>query len=160
SCRDLRGLLRDLVEVLGRITRFDRVAIVLHEPETDLMRLYMVAARQPPRVTELAMPVAEVPAGIAWQTQQPLLIPDIDAERRFGRALEILRREGMRSYCVLPLTSPLRHLGALSFGSRDLDAFAPADVELLRQLAGQVALAVDNALHHEAAERAQRALAR
>jgi formate hydrogenlyase transcriptional activator len=160
SCRDLRGLLRDLVEVLGRITRFDRVAIVLHDADADVMRLYMVAARQPPRVTELAMPVSELPAGIAWQTQQPFVIPDIDREPRFARALEVLRREGMRSYCVLPLTSPLRPLGALSFASREREAFALADVDFLRQLAGQVALAVDNALHHEAAEHAQRALAR
>ena len=106
------------------------------------------------------MPVAEVPAGIAWQTQQPLVIPDIDRETRFPRAQDILRQEGMHSYCVLPLTSPLRRLGALSFASSDLDAFRDADVEFLHQLAGQVALAVDNALHHEAAEHAQHALAR
>ena len=159
-CRDLRTLLRELVEVLRGVTHFDRVAIVLHEPTADLMRLYMVAARETPHVTEVAMPVAEVPAGIAWQTQQPLVIPDIDRETRFPRAQDILRQEGMHSYCVLPLTSPLRRLGALSFASSDLDAFRDADVEFLHQLAGQVALAVDNALHHEAAEHAQHALAR
>jgi formate hydrogenlyase transcriptional activator len=160
SCRDLRSLLRELVEVLGGATHFDRVAIVLHEPVADLMRLYMVAARQPPHVTEVALPVAEVPAGIAWQTQQPVVIPDIERETRFPRAQDILRREGMHSYCVLPLTSPLRRLGALSFASSDVDAFRAADVEFLQQLAGQVALAVDNVLHHEAAEHAQDALAR
>src|SRR5262249_5309421 len=72
----------------------------------------------------------------------------------------ILRAEGMRSVCVLPLTSPLRRLGALSFASRQEDAFGEADVELLRQLTAQIALAVDNTLHHEAADRAQHQLAR
>ena len=66
----------------------------------------------------------------------------------------------MRSVCVLPLTSPLRRLGGLSFASREANAFGEADVEFLRELTSQVALAVDNALHHEAAERAQRELAR
>jgi formate hydrogenlyase transcriptional activator len=160
SCRDLRSLVRELVEVLGGAPHFDRVAIVLHEPIADLMRLYIVAARQTPHVTEVELPVAEVPAGIAWQTQQPLVIPDIDRETRFPKAQDILLREGLHSYCVLPLTSPLRRLGALTFGSSDVDAFRPADVEFLQQLAGQVALAVDNVLHHEAAERAQDALAR
>src|SRR5437763_11942865 len=66
----------------------------------------------------------------------------------------------MRSFCVLPLTSPLRRLGALGFASAEEDAFAEADVERLQQVTGQVALAVDNTLHHEAAQDAQQELAR
>src|SRR5262249_61263603 len=74
--------------------------------------------------------------------------------------LALWRREDTRSLAVLPLTSPLRRLGALSFASRDLDAFDADAVEFLWRLTGQVALAVDNALHHEAAEHAQDELAR
>src|SRR5262249_34349568 len=160
SCRDLRSLTRDLVEVVSRVTRFDRVSIVLHDATTDMMRLHLVAARVSPRVTEVQLPVSEAPAGVAWQTQRPVVIPDIDRESRFARVLDILREEGMRSHCSVPLTSPLRRLGGLGFTSADPEAFEPADVEFLQQLAGQVALAVDNALHHETAEHAQRALAR
>src|SRR5438128_5854509 len=71
-----------------------------------------------------------------------------------------LAAEGVRSFCVLPLTSPPRRLGALGLASAEEDAFADADVELLQQLTRQVALAVDNTLHHEAAQRAQQELAR
>src|SRR4029453_1908800 len=106
------------------------------------------------------LPVAEAPAGIAWQTQQPLVIPDIDRETRFSTVLYILRPDGMRPHCALALTSPVRPLGGISFTSGDLDAFRPADVEFLRQLTAQVALAVDKTLHHETAERAQQALGR
>ena len=160
SSRHLRGLLGDLVDVLHRVTRFDRVAIVLHDPVSDVMRLHMVAAARPPLVTEVALPVAEVPAGIAWQTQQPVVIRDIECESRFPKILDIFRAEGMRSHCALPLTSPLRRLGALSFASREVDAFGAADVELLGQLTGQIALAVDNALQHEDVEHARQELAR
>jgi formate hydrogenlyase transcriptional activator len=104
--------------------------------------------------------VAEAPAGIAWQTERPLVIPDLDRESRFPRVLEILRGEGMRSHCALPLTSPLRRLGGISFTSSVPDAFGASDVEFLQQLASQVALAVDNALHHETAQRAQQELSR
>jgi formate hydrogenlyase transcriptional activator len=160
SCRDLRSLTRDLVEVVSRVTRFDRVSIVLHDATTDMMRLHLVAARVSPRVTEVQLPVSEAPAGVAWQTQRPVVIPDIDRESRFATVLEILRSEGMRSHCSVPLTSPLRRLGGLGFTSAHPDAFEQADVEFLQQLAGQVALAVDNALHHEAEQHAQEALAR
>jgi formate hydrogenlyase transcriptional activator len=160
SSRDLQSLLDDLVEVFGRVIRFERVAIVLHDPVADLMRLHVVAARHSPLATTVELPVAEAPAGIAWQTQQPVVIPDIDRETRFPRVRNILRGEGMRSHCALPLTSPLRRLGGIAFTSGAPDAFRPADVEFLRQLAGQIALTVDNVLHHEAALRAQQELAR
>ena len=122
------------------------------------MRLHTLAAVQPPRVTESELPIEESPAGIAWQTQEPVVLPNIERETRFPAVMQILRAEGMRSACVLPLTSPLRRLGGLSIASRDEDAFPDAEVDFLRQLTSQIALAVDNALHHEAAEQAQREL--
>ena len=64
------------------------------------MRLHLIAGRHSPLATELQLPVAEAPAGIAWQTQRPLVIPDIDRESRFPRLLEILRDEGMQFHRV------------------------------------------------------------
>jgi formate hydrogenlyase transcriptional activator len=161
SCRDLRSLLRDLSQVLRRVrgAHFDRVAIVLHDAAANLMRLRTVAGFPDPLVTEIDLPIEESPAGFAWRTQQPIVL-DIDHEARFKVVLDILRREGMRSVCVLPLTSSLRRLGGLSFASREVNAFGEAEVEFLRELTSQIALAVDNTLHHEAAERAQHELAR
>src|SRR5262249_2113504 len=159
-CPRLGSLSRRPGEVLSRVTRFDRVSIVLHDETTDMMRLHLVAARVSPRVTDVELPVDEAPAGVAWRTQRPVVIPDIDRESRFATVLEILRSEGMRSHCSVPLTSPLRRLGGLGFTSPHPDAFEPADVEFLQQLAGHVALAVDNALHNEAEQHAQQALAR
>ncbi len=66
----------------------------------------------------------------------------------------------MRSVCVLPLTSPLRRLGGLSFASRDVNAFGETDVGFLREFTSQIAVAVDNTLHHEDMGRAQRDLER
>jgi formate hydrogenlyase transcriptional activator len=159
SHRDLPSLLRDLAGLLRRVARFDRLAIVLHDPERDVMRLHTLASLGPTFVSEMELPVAESPAGIAWQTQLPVVVPSIDRETRYPEVRRILSAEGMRSFCVLPLTSALRRLGGLSFASHDEDAFAEADVEFLQQLTSQVALAVDNTLHHESADRAQRELA-
>ena len=160
SHRDLPSLLRDLVGLLGRVARFDRLGLVLHDPERDLMRLHTLASLAPTAIAEIELPVPESPAGIAWETQRPLVVPSIDRETRFAEVRRILRAEGMRSLCVLPLTTPLRRLGGLTFSSRDEDAFSAADVEILQQVTSQVALAVDNTLHHEAAQRARQELAR
>ena len=160
SCRNLECLLHDLAAALRRFARFDRVAIVLHDGERNLMVLHTLAALHTPLVTESELPVEDSPAGIAWQTQEPVVLPDIDRETRFPAVTKILRAEGIRSVCVLPLTSPLRRLGGLSIASREANAFPDAEVDFLRQLTSQIALAVDNALHHQAAEQAQRELVR
>jgi len=148
SHRDLPSLLRELFDVLRRMVPFARVALVLHDPGRDVMRLLTLAG-QPLGPDVLELPVAESPAGVAWQTQRPLVLENIDRETRFSAATEIMRADGIKSLCNIPLTSPLRRLGTLSFGSRDDHAFSDADVDFLQQLTSQIALAVDNTLHHE-----------
>jgi len=160
SHRDLPSLLRDLLGVLRGVARFDRLGLVLYDPARDIMWMHTVAAARPPRTTVVELPPAQSPSGVAWQTQRPVVVSSVARDTRFPRVAELLAAEGMRSCCVLPLTSPLRRLGALGFASAEEDAFADADVELLEQLTSQVALAVDNVLHHEAAQRAQQELAR
>ena len=160
SHRDLSSLLRDLAALLCRIAHAEQLSLVLYDPQRDRMRLHMVAACEPVAAAELELPIADSPSGIVWQTQQPLVIPNIERETRFAEVTRRLHADGMRSFCVLPLTSPLRRLGGLGFASREENAFQPADVEFLQQLTSQVALAVDNTLHHEAAQRAQGELAR
>ena len=132
---------------------------MLHDPERDVMRLHTIVSIGPTYLTTLELPVADSPAGLVWQTQRPFVVPRIDEEPGFSEVTRILKAEGMRSFCVLPLTTPLRRLGGFSFASQDEDAFSDADVEILHELTSQVALAVDNTLHHEAAEQAQHQLA-
>jgi len=159
SHRDLESLLRDLTGVLQRVAPFDVLRLVLHDPERDVMRLHTLAAIRPVTTTVLELPTAGSPAGVAMQTQQPVVVPNVDHETRFSNVTGILRAEGMKSFCAIPLTSPLRRLGALHFASHEEDAFGEADVAFLQELSRQVALAVDNTLHHEAAQRAQEELA-
>src|SRR2546429_7744451 len=128
SHRDLQTLLGDLAGLLRRVARFDRLAIVLHDPERDLMRLHTIVSLEPTFTTDLELPVPESPAGLVWQTQRPFVVPRVDAETRFPEARRILRAEGMRSFCILPLTTPLRRLGGLSFASHDEEALSPGAV--------------------------------
>jgi len=160
SCRSLDCLLQDLGTVLRRFARFERVAVVLHDDERDVMRLHSLSALHTARVMGIDLPIDESPAGIAWRTQEPVVMPDLARETRFPAVTEILRQEGMRSACVLPLTSAMRRLGGLSIASSDRDAFPTAEVALLQQLTSQIALAVDNVVHHQDAEQAQRDLRR
>jgi formate hydrogenlyase transcriptional activator len=93
-----------------------------------------------------------------YQHQQPLIIPSLDAETRFPAVAEMLKNRGVRSVCVLPLTTVHRRLGGLALGSIEADAYSIEEVSFLSLVANQVALAVDDALNFEASQNATEAL--
>jgi formate hydrogenlyase transcriptional activator len=72
---------------------------------------------------------------------------------------EILEREQMVSYCILPLTTAQHRLGCLGFGHGVKHDYSDAEIEFMRQVARQVAVAVDNALNYDKADRYQKQLA-
>jgi formate hydrogenlyase transcriptional activator len=93
-----------------------------------------------------------------YQQQQPLIIPFLDAETRFPAVAEMLKSRGVRSVCVLPLTTVHRRLGGLALGSTEADAYSEEEVSFLSFVANQVALAVDDALNFDALQHAEEAL--
>src|ERR1700693_5835509 len=93
-----------------------------------------------------------------YQHQQPLIIPSLDTETRFPAVAEMLKNRGVRSVCVLPLTTVHRRLGGLAFGSIEADAYSEEEVNFLSFVANQVALALDDALNFDALQHAEEAL--
>src|SRR3989475_4050328 len=69
-----------------------------------------------------------------------------------------LSDRGIHSLCVVPVTTALRKVGALAFGSKVEAAYSEMDVIFLQQVARQVAVAVDNALNFEQAQSVQQQL--
>jgi formate hydrogenlyase transcriptional activator len=158
--RDLATLVEDLVVRLQAVAGFDLVTLVLHDPAANLMRLRVLRSLRPgiaPPLEEL--PLAESPSAEVLATQQPLVIRP-EQESRFPAIVPYLREQGIRVALLLPLTTAQRRLGAMGFGSSHEQAFAAGELEFLGQVARQVAVAVDNALHFEEAQSYQRQLAR
>ncbi len=157
--RDPAALFRDLAELLRGVIQFDFIFVALHDPARNCMRLPLVEIAIPLQVNLPGeLPIETTPAGWVWQTQQSLLIADVEREARFP--LEIIRRPGIRTFYTFPLTSASRRLGALGFGSVTESAYREADQEFLQQVTNQVAVAVDNALNFERAIAAQEQLTR
>src|SRR6266404_5378094 len=93
-----------------------------------------------------------------YQHQEPLIIPSLDEETRFPAVTAMLGNRGVRSVCVLPLTTVHRRLGGLAFGSLEADAYSGEEVGFLSLVANQVALAVDDALNFDTSQHATEAL--
>ena len=159
--RDLDGLFRDLAHRLPRIVPFDYINLVLHDAVENDMRLHILAAPDESTIKAGArFPVDHSPGGWVWKTQEPLVVNDVLRDDRFSAVTPLLRENGVQSYCVVPLTTAFRRLGAMGFGSRQDKMYLPEEVSFMQEVAKQVAVAVDNVLHDESARIAQQQLER
>jgi formate hydrogenlyase transcriptional activator len=159
--RDLNELFHDLAQRLPGIVPFDFINLVLHDPVREVMRLQTLVAPETSTIRPgLELPTGQSPAGLVWRSQQPLMIEveDRTAESHFPKLTPLLRENGVQFYCLVPLTTALRRLGAMGFGSLHRRIYREAEVNFMRQVARQVAVAVDNVLHDESAQAAQRQL--
>ena len=153
SHRDLRALFHELASRLQLLVPFDFVSLVLHEPADNSMRLHVLETSEVvPPGTVIALSVAEDPAGLVWQTQQPLIMSSENELRRWPRLLEQVKPYGVQSLCWLPLTTARRRLGSLVFSSKRPSAYAKTDVSFLQLVANQVAVAFENAQAFEEIE--------
>ena len=161
SYRNLGELFAVLGQRLPRLVPFDFINLVVHDPVNNVMRLEILTTDVPTSFrTGSALPIEESAAGLVWRTQQPLMIPDLREDERFPRLRQQLIDNGVRTYCAVPLTTALRPIGALGFGSMQPHAYQPGDLEFMQQMAKQVAVAVDNVMHDESEREAQRQLQR
>ena len=147
--RDLHELFRDLARRLPRVVQVNFVSLSLHDPAGNRMRLQTIQANVPADlVGGHEEPLDETPAGLVWQFQQPVLVPNLTEEARWRNVTQRMQEDGINSFCVVPLTTAVRKLGAMGFASLHKQAYGVGDLEFLQEVGKQVAVAVDNVLHH------------
>jgi formate hydrogenlyase transcriptional activator len=158
--RDLGELFHELAARLHGVVEFDYLNLTLHDPARNVMRLHILETEEPTKIRPGAeFPMGETPSGWVWETQQPFVMDDTEEETRFPTLLQILRENGVRSACSVPLTTAQRRLGVLSFGRGTPHHYGEVEIAFIQQVARQVAVAVDNALNLERAQAYQRQLA-
>jgi formate hydrogenlyase transcriptional activator len=161
--RDLTDLFHDLAARLHDVAHFDYLNLVLHDPERQVMRLHLLETlREKPTYLRvgLELPMAATPSGRVLETQAPFVVSDVETETSFPSLMEALRQEGVRSFCVVPLTTAQRRLGTLGFGKLQPHHYDVSEVDFMQHVARQVAVAVDNVLNLETARAYQQQLAR
>jgi formate hydrogenlyase transcriptional activator len=158
--RDLPALFHDLAERLHSVVDFDFLTLTLHDPALNVMRLHILETRIPHEKTlgsETA--VDGHPSGWVWQSQETFVVSDTAEEDRYPQFMQRLREEGVRSFALLPLTTAQRRLGAMGFGRLIPQRITEGELQFMKRVACQVAVAVDNALNLESSQAYQTQLA-
>jgi formate hydrogenlyase transcriptional activator len=159
--RDLKVLFHHLGERLHAVLQFDFLALILHNPARNTMCLHILEARELPETPppqELAVDAA--PAGWVWQNQQPFVSLDTAKDTRYPEFMQRIQEAGVHTIAVVPLTTAQHRLGAMGFGRYVPQGMTEIEIEFMKRVAAQVAVAVDNAINTEAAQAAQQQLAR
>jgi formate hydrogenlyase transcriptional activator len=148
TTRDLPEVFRGIVSTLTRVIHHDYTSLALLDPSSGLLKIHALDFPGHTGLFQQEITVSRdsSPAGHAMSTGQPLLARGAELDRYTSEIIRILRKEGLQNVCCVPLISQGRAFGSLNLASRRLDAFTPQDVELLQQVAAQIAIAVENAL--------------
>src|SRR6202165_4805370 len=151
GCRDL---LRTVSASIRQVMHCDTVGVWL--PDAERIHLRQFAMDFPESrgfVREDSLqPVEGSVIGRVFKTGKPIVLDVLSKQVAPEEAPEA-HAEALESGCALPLISRGRTLGVLTLASRVENSVSPEDVDFLLRAAGQVALAVENALaYREIAE--------
>jgi formate hydrogenlyase transcriptional activator len=144
------ALFHAIAEALRRVLPFDRTAIFLHDPRRDVLRLFVLESSLTSKyfVVGLEMPVGDSHVGRVFQSQELLLCRDLATERHYP-ADEQAYADGVRSYIIVPLVVHGRSIGVLAVASVNPSQYSETDATFFREVANQVALAVENMKAYE-----------
>jgi formate hydrogenlyase transcriptional activator len=149
-------LFRVLANELRQVVDFDFVALFLYdEVANKIKNAFLETLGKSGFVIPSDFPAEETITWWVYHHQEPVLIASRDQEHRFPGMMELYKRSGVESACILPLTTAYRRLGSLSFGARYPNAYSSDETRYLSVVTEQVALAVDNALREEEQRRAE-----
>jgi formate hydrogenlyase transcriptional activator len=151
---DFRQLFQQIATSLRRVLQQDYLSLALYDRERQFLRVHALdfPGGKGLMQEEMLVPVAEAPAGHALLAGRPLVFGRADLERLDVTVSRTLLAEGLRSHCAVPLVSRNQGLGTLNVGRFQEAGFSPAELHLLTEVAGQIALAVENALAYRQIE--------
>src|SRR5580692_1710508 len=158
---DLRRLVESLSTDLLRVTRCDFCSLLLPDADSGELRMTILYNPEPRGyVCDGIIPIHGSLCGKAFWTGKTQHFNHVDEHRNdpetFGSSVgrpyyQRHIQEGLISGCDLPLIGRGGVVGVLAALKRSERAYSKDDVAFLEQVAGQVAIAVENALHYEKA---------
>lgn len=141
---DLKDILDQALDEVLRLTGVDVGAIFLRKETVGSLELATQRGLSP-EAARLAQQLGMLDSscGGALVLEKVVVVPDLAHYR--GRRAASLRRERLRTLVHVPLLARGAALGSMCVGTRCLHDFDAKEQELLQAIAGQIAIAIENA---------------
>ncbi len=145
---ELRDILQSISPGIRKDLRVDGVALILPEQEGSGLQLYALDFPDGTGSSFGQQLQASLYGSISvevFRSRKPW-IGNFDQIRASGPDPRVASVAGVETLCLLPLLRVDRVLGVLCLVRTEKNAFSQLELEFLWQIAGQVAIAIDNAL--------------
>ena len=155
------AVLHSLAALLSNVVAFDHMALLLFDSSGQhlILRAFESGYDHPAIEVGTEIRYASTGLGRALKEQIPVFVPNVKQELAIYPELASRLNQPDNAY-ILPVSTSQTRLGALVFVRRETLEFSSADIELMRSIAGHVAVALENALAISSVEAYQRDLTR
>ena len=143
-------LFAEISAQLSRVVRHDFAVLTLWNEKTRDLDTFALHFTGPPLFNREQSHVAPegMPCAEALATGKPVVAYDTDVDRYPSPHYRRFIAMGCKSDCSVPLITGNGTLGTLEIARTTDDVWTDSDVEFLVEVAGQVAIAVENALSY------------
>jgi formate hydrogenlyase transcriptional activator len=145
---DIRQLLTAIAACLRQVKQFDEATLALYDGQSKMLRIQAIEAPSSigAPAADALIPLGGSPAGWAYTARRPLLLRGIPNEKLPFDVRSQLADQSVKSACWIPLLGQDGVFGTLNLFSRRAGTFSDDDLGILTQMAGQIAIALGNAL--------------
>ncbi len=129
------------------MVRYDYASVAVYDEAAHSLSFYPLDSPLSEGLAgwDTTLPMKDTPAGHALIERETKIFAREDLMGIQSRYVSQMLEHGIESLCCIPLTTRQGELGTLNLASKQANAFAPPDIGFLEQVAGQVAVALDNA---------------
>ncbi len=153
---DLNDLMKYLTKAVCDLLQADACAVVLPMGNENVLAFQAASGWYFDPVVHRRQIPADISssAGLVMHTQHPLLVEDLATNDPTPWNTDWMTAEGFRGHAVVPLIVEGRSIGTLVIDNRQPRIFNENELQFLRLMANQAALAIEKSrLHHEEIER-------
>jgi formate hydrogenlyase transcriptional activator len=144
---DLTDLLRTVSGSVREVMECDVVVISLLDPESEQFRIYALDFPNSKGLLHEEVVTSHSGATMrAFETLKPVIVNQFDPADLGPEGSQIVLGEGLKTLCIAPLVNRGHAIGVLCLARKKDDSFSEHDAEFLSEVAGQVAVAIENAL--------------
>ena len=145
STRNHVDLLRRIIAAAMELIDTETASILLIDPSTGELR-FELAADMDQKMSSIVVPMEGSIAGWVVSHGEPRVIEDVTQEPSFFRNVDDILEFHTSSVLAVPLRTHKKVIGALeAVNKRSGTRFSGEDIKVLMTLAGQAAIAIENA---------------
>ncbi|MBU1125377.1 MAG: GAF domain-containing sensor histidine kinase [Candidatus Omnitrophica bacterium] len=143
---DLDELLQLIMQEASRTVEAEASSIALYDSQQKDLRFTVSTGEKGKEVKEIRLKMGQGIIGYAAETRKPLNIVDVSKDERFHSDVDKKTQFKSKSILAVPILFKQRLIGALEVINKiGAPQFSDADVRLLEIVAGQAAIAIENA---------------